>query len=418
MEAGLETDWASQYLNNADQDWAGKDEGAQEWMKQFKEMVGDSNLADEYLSSQREYKHDDDNPFMFHEDPFTEGMELKAAGCLAQAVLAFEATVRKDETHLEGWKQLGLTQADNEKEKHAVAALFRAKAIAPHDTDVLMQLGVSLTNEGHRDEATETFREWIASHPVHGEFAAKALAIVGMGDGVEEINNPSTDYFAKQDQEAARVIRVYEHVLQQAPDPELHGALGVLHHMAHQFDQAVEHYQALVKFPAKSEDSKLWNRLGAILSNGGRQEEALAAYNRALDINPGFVRAYYNIGVSHSQMGNNAEAAAAFVKALDIQGGGSGPSNQVNAGMYIWDSLRRAFAAMGRQDLYDLTWKVCVFFDPDFSFIFLGSLLTHIICQNRNQKTAFLRTTYIRILQAQSLQRPYINPLPLPLPPK
>ena len=359
----------SQYLQGGDQagDWANQfaAEGGEEWANQVKGMMAENGWADEYAQKvdSKEYPFEEDNPFMFHENPFDEGMELKAAGCLAQAVLAFEATVRKDETHQEGWKQLGLTQADNEKDKHAVCALHQAKQLTPADHEVLMQLGVSLTNEGLRDEATDTFREWISRHPVHGEFAAKALAITGMADGVEELSNQMmTDYFTRQDKETARVIQVYEQVLQNAPDPELHGALGVLHHMARDYPAAVRHYSALVKFPEKSQDSKLWNRLGAIMANGGMHADALNSYNRALDINPGFVRAYYNIGVSHSQMEHHDAAAQSYLKALEIQTGGSSPKPSgagTGIGMEIWDALRRSFSMMGRQDLYDKTWKVC-----------------------------------------------------------
>lgn len=35
----------------------------------------------------------------------------------------------------------------------------------------------------------------------------------------------------------------------------------------------------------------LWNRLGAVLANGNRPEEALGCYQEALRLYPGYIRA-------------------------------------------------------------------------------------------------------------------------------
>ena len=51
------------------------------------------------------------------------------------------------------------------------------------------------------------------------------------------------------------------------------------------------------------QDPLLYNRLGATLANSGKTDEAIRYYQEALDIQPAYVRARFNLAVASMNLG-------------------------------------------------------------------------------------------------------------------
>lgn len=79
-------------------------------------------------------------------------------------------------------------------------------------------------------------------------------------------------------------------------DPDVQVGLGVLFYSNSAYDEAKDCFQTALD--SRPNDVMLWNRLGATLANGGKPEEAIEAYQRALELRPTFTRAIYNLSVS------------------------------------------------------------------------------------------------------------------------
>ncbi|OAL37453.1 hypothetical protein AYO20_03302 [Fonsecaea nubica] len=324
-----------------------------------------------------DYMFESQNPYLENStnsrSAFEQGKEiLESHGNLSLAALAFEAAVQQDPNHVEAWVLLGAAQAQNEKESPAIRALEKALELDPNNLDALMALAVSYTNEGYDSTAYRTLERWLSvKYPqIHPP---------------ENLSTPTEHGFTDRAILHERVVDLFIKAAQLSPsgehmDPDVQVGLGVLFYGNEDFEKAVDCFKAALASTESGmvnrerEVHLLWNRLGATLANSGRSEDAITAYCKALEVNPNFVRARYNLGVSCINIGCYPEAAGHLLgalnlhravseqgldKAREIVGDGSGGISDAelermihqNESTNLYDTLRRAFTGMGRRDL-------------------------------------------------------------------
>ncbi|KAI5796537.1 hypothetical protein EDC01DRAFT_614343 [Geopyxis carbonaria] len=331
-------------------DWANEFDSTQEW--------DPANSMTKSMPHMGEYLFEPDNPYMQHQDPFSEGKRLvDTGGNLSLAALAFEAAVQQNERHVDAWTELGACQAMNEKETPAIRAFEAALKIDEH-LPALMGLSVSYTNEGYDTTAYATLERWLAAK--YPEVRSQAGPPPASTIDRQNLHQRVTDMFIQ----AAMLSPDGE-----AMDADVQIGLGVLFYGDEEYDKAVDCFTAALQSASTSTSPEhlLWNRLGATLANSGRSEEAINAYERALTINPNFVRARYNLGVSCINIGCFQQAAEHLLGALamhkvaeekareDARGIGVDADRIVqNQSTNLFDTLRRVFGQMGRRDLADM----------------------------------------------------------------
>lgn len=304
-----------------------------------------SSIYDPY----KEYKYSEENPMIDAENALEKGKTFLAQGDIPSAVLCFEAATKQSPENVEVWELLGTTQAENENDPNAIPALKKALELQPNNLNVLMSLAVCYTNESYQREALRHLKNWLASNPKYShlvpqqeppeEGAASLTSSIIRGNSLQEVQ----ELFLKAVHQNIKEV-----------DPDVQEALGVLFNLSQDYEKAVDCFQAAVS--VRSDNAKTWNRLGASLANGNRNVEAVAAYQNALALEPGFIRARYNVGIICINLKSYKEACEHLLTALNHQASSTsraGINSAQQMSDSIWNTLRMAVSLAGRRELQE-----------------------------------------------------------------
>uniref|UniRef100_A0A673WLM4 Peroxisomal targeting signal 1 receptor n=1 Tax=Salmo trutta TaxID=8032 RepID=A0A673WLM4_SALTR len=275
-----------------------------------------------------------------------------------------EMAKRDAESHpwLSDFDQMLSSSYDKVLDIEALFTLNKCIELKKDNLTALMALAVSFTNESLHRQACETLRDWLRHNPAYRPVLEQSEREREKDGGTREkerfgsllpeslFTEVQSLFLSAANSDPARV------------DPQLQCGLGVLFNLSGEYDKAMDCFTAALS--VTPQDYLLWNKLGATLANGSRSEEAVAAYRRALELQPGFIRSRYNLGISCVNLGAHREAVEHFLEALSLQRQASGEGEKVSASRgpgstaatmmsdNIWSTLRMALSMMGESSLY------------------------------------------------------------------
>lgn len=177
--------------------------------------------------------------------------------------LALEAT-EADPTNAQAFHVLALALEKMGHQHKALVTFEKAFQLDPQDSDLLLNLGLTAWNMKMREQAQNMFRQFIAANP------QSPLGYNNLGMVQCELGDPAT------------AIETLRNAIYQMPTQPM-----------------------------------LWNSLATVLAESSRAYESIQFYQEAVRLDPQFSRPYHNLGYAYSHLGLLEDALAAYDGALE-----------------------------------------------------------------------------------------------------
>ncbi|KAL5485313.1 hypothetical protein ACEPAI_7955 [Sanghuangporus weigelae] len=302
-----------------------------------------------------QYQFQPHNPYLIEEAiQQTRHHAMHPQRSLYESVLELEAEVQRDSTNARAWYDLGVKQQENEREPKAIAALNRALELDPSHLPSWLALAISYTNEGDRSAADGAIQQWVSRNQSYEP------VVIDFFRRVEQLNGGTLDSLTqarKHDELIHCLMAMARHGNEKGEiDADVQIALAVLLNTSEDYLKAQDCFKAALS--VRPDDWQLYNRVGATLANSGLSEEAFQYYYRALELNPAYIRARFNLGISCMNMRRYEEAAQYVLDALIMQDSdGSVHAQDDKRGITsstLWGSLRTSCIHLQRLDLAEL----------------------------------------------------------------
>ncbi|CAL1707360.1 unnamed protein product [Somion occarium] len=292
------------------------------------------------------YQFQPNNPYLLDDSSTTRHHAIHSEG--RSSLYEMEAAVQRNRTDAHAWYELGVRQQENEREQKAIHALRRALELDPTHLASWLALAVSHTNEGSRHETYNAIRQWVD----HNEKYCQAVGDFRASNVEREDMSPAE----KVESLAQCLMAMARSDMSEEIDPDIQIALAVLLNANEEYDKSRDCFTTALA--VRPDDWLLYNRVGATLANSGHPEEALQYYYRALELNPAYIRARFNLGISCINLRRYEEASQAILDALVLQdsdsavgGDGSSEDKRGVTSSSLWDSLKTCCLHLQRIDL-------------------------------------------------------------------
>ena len=171
-------------------------------------------------------------------------------------------------------------------------------------------------------------------------------------------------------EEQGKAILTAENAVKANPaDFELYVQLGMAHFHAGQFDEALAAFQQAIDL--NSNAASAYNGIGRVHYHTGPAQAAIEAYEHAIALDPHYIDPYYGLGILFSaQLGDYGAAVEAFQRGVE--------HNPADA--FLVASLGSTYARMGRFEKAIAYLQQAISLQPDnaFAYSWLGIIYLHI----------------------------------------
>ena len=221
-----------------------------------------------------------DNPFLLKSESdlnlVEEAKIMLSKGEVTQARYALEAEVNNNQDNSEAWYLLGKIHTENDRDDFAMQCFLKSLEADPFNSDSLLFLGISCTNEFDEFQAMKYLKRWIKLHHIYSKYLDEKNPLLNdaLIQNEIDIERDDEDYYTRARRIETLKQNFYiemgnlmEYIAnnEKLADADLWTALGIVHFIPHQYERAIECFRKAVQNNPKDYNS--WNKLGAILAH-------------------------------------------------------------------------------------------------------------------------------------------------------
>ncbi|KAL3139709.1 hypothetical protein ABBQ38_004018 [Trebouxia sp. C0009 RCD-2024] len=229
------------------------------------------------------------------------------------AFASFAAAVAVQPSHAHALVACAVLYRASGQLARAVAALETAAAAAPNDAAVqqayaagLNATATQLKSAGQRKAALVKYQQAVDICPTYA-------------DGFYDLG-----VYYSEDSQFDKAAEEYKRCLQLKPHfAEAHCNLGVIHHLLGRLDEALAAHQQAYRYApglklVQEHLAMAYSDKATQIKEQGDTAAAIGLYEQALALNPGYVRAIYNLGVAHAECGQHDKAIFMYNMAVAL----------------------------------------------------------------------------------------------------
>ena len=238
-----------------------------------------------------------------------QGLKYYEKGDFPNAGRCYKQAIHLDPGNALAFLYLGVLANEADQPELSVSMLEQAISLSPDLAPAYKNLGVALNKLGRKEEAAKNFERAASLAPDTGGQTSKAFENKSPPLKTKTMDIPPDASLKKRKKHPPKAIEAA-----QPPNDQLQKVIQ-LYQTGNMAGTEQICREMLDAFP---DSYMLLNVLGAAVQAQGRIEEAIAAFDRMLRLNPDFAEGYYNRGVAFSELGQTQEAVQDYSRTVEL----------------------------------------------------------------------------------------------------
>ncbi len=261
-----------------------------------------------------------------------------STGYFEDSIAEYKMAIWLDSFNIAAYRHLCRAYEEQGDYNQAIDVYTKLIAMAPNIPDLYSNLANIYYIKGEFDSAISNYQTAITLNPnkswtsviaqtmgfVYQEnksdpdaaISAYQTAYVLTPDDIDIYVNLGSAFYDKEDYNNA--LAVYRQALELQPhNAKIHCNLGFLYWGKGDTEEAIKSYELAIKYNVKYDIA--YNNLGVIyLDDLGRVNKAIELFKKAVETNPNYALAHFNLARAISIVGDKVEAAKLYQMAQDI----------------------------------------------------------------------------------------------------